>query len=234
MTDEQLQEYQKILKVEMKILKKTGNFENKPNFTTEVGNPIILTYGGNLIYNRYKTLHKLGQAINNVNSNGVKMQLQIATQTPITNKLKQLLHDGKNSVLLGKLTAVELKQQYAKSDIVLHVESFDLKQRLLTRLSFSTKIIDLFSTAKCILAICWGKSSPYKYLKKEDAALLVDSTNAIEERLNTILNNKELLLEYAEKSWECGKRNHNATEVAGNLKQDFLKYANSQFSNSIN
>jgi glycosyltransferase involved in cell wall biosynthesis len=231
MTDEQLQEYQEILKVKMKILKKTGNFESKPIFITEVKKPIILTYGGNLIYNRYKTLHKLVQAINNVNSNGVQMQLQIATQTPITKKLKQLLHDGKNSVLLGKLTDIELKEQYAKSDIVLHVESFDLKQRLLTRLSFSTKIIDLFSTAKCILAICCNKSSPYKYFKKEDAALLVDSISAIEERLNEILENKELLLEYSEKSWECGKRNHNVTEVAGNLKQDFLKYANSQFRN---
>jgi hypothetical protein len=231
MTDEQLAEYQEILKVEMKILKKTGNFEKKPNFITNVGNPIILTYGGNLIYNRYKTLHKLALAINDINSNGVKMQLQIATQTPITNKLKQLLHDDENSILLGKLTAAELKRQYEKSDIVLHVESFDLKQRLLTRLSFSTKIIDLFSTAKCILAICWNKSSPYKYLMKENAALLVDSTDTIKDQLNTILNNKELIIKFGKKSWECGKRNHNATEIANNLKHDFLKYANPQFSN---
>jgi hypothetical protein len=94
----------------------------------------------------------------------IRFQLEIYTQTAVTKEMKNLLHDSKQVFLLGKVSMEELDLIYDKSDILLHVESFDLKQKLITRLSFSTKIIDLVHSGRTILAICWSESSPFKYL----------------------------------------------------------------------
>lgn len=226
MTQEQLEEYQPVLKVPMKVLKKTGNFEGSPPLKTDCGNPLIITYGGNLIYNRYKTLHKLAQAIKEINQNGIKIQLHIYTQTPITEKLKLLLDDGQNSLLLGKVSMEQLNVKYSGSDLVLHVESFELKQRLLTRLSFSTKIIDLMHTGRGILAICSKESSPYKYLKSEDAAICVADVSEIKKTLQHLLEFPEQINEYAIKAWECGVRNHDVKIVTKDLHADFKSMIN--------
>ncbi|MBQ0909638.1 hypothetical protein KBJ98_13060 [Flavobacterium sp. F-328] len=226
MTQEQLEEYQPVLKVPMKVLKKTGNFEGVPPLKIDCGNPLILMYGGNLIYNRYKTLHKLAHAIKEINQNGIKIQLHIYTQTPITEKLKLLLDDGQNSLLLGKVSMKELTIKYAEADLVLHVESFELKQRLLTRLSFSTKIIDLMHTGRGILAICSKESSPYKYLKSQDAAICVADVSDIKKTLLDLLAFPKQINEYASKAWDCGKRNHNEKNIIKDLQADFKSMIN--------
>lgn len=224
MTDEQKNEYENVLKVPMKVLKKSGNFNELPIFKSEVSDPILITYGGNLIYNRYKTLAILASNIKEINKDGIKFKLNIYTQTPITKKLKSLLDDGANTNLKGKVSMQELNLQYQNSDIVLHVESFDLKQKLNTRISFSTKIIDLMYSARCILAICWSESSPYKYLEKEDAAICISDLSGIKEVLLDLYNNKQKISQYSKKAWDCGVRNHNAKDVIKGLKEDFKMF----------
>ncbi|MBA5794035.1 glycosyltransferase [Flavobacterium sp. xlx-214] len=222
MTQEQLDEYQPVLNVPMKVLKKAGAFNEMPKYKKDVRQkPIILFYGGNLIYNRYKTLSKLAKTIRKLNTECFNFQLLIGTQTPITKKLNKLLNDGKNSIILGRLNSDQMQDYYQLSDIVLHVESFDVKQKLLTRLSFSTKIIDLLNTGRCVMAICWSKSSPYKYLKKEDAAICIDNILNIEQELNQILKNPNVMQEYANKAWDCGVRNHKKDIVIEELRKDF-------------
>ena len=220
MTQEQLNEYQPVLQVPMKLLKKTGDFTSKPNFKDFNEKPIVLFYGGNLIYNRYKTLAKLAEVIQKLNEETMHFQLLIASQTPITEHINKLLNDGKNSILLGKLNSVQMQEYYQLADIVLHVESFDLKQRLLTRLSFSTKIIDLLHTGRCVMAICWRESSPYKYLKSEHAAICVDDFCTLEEELKNLIKNPKIMHHYANQAWNCGERNHNKEKVIADFRKD--------------
>lgn len=223
MTQEQLDEYQPMLKVPMKILKKAANFENTPYIPEKSNNPLKVVYGGNLTCNRYKTLNKIVKALREINEKSVIAQLYIYTQTPITYKLKNLLHDGKNSFLMGKVSMNVLNKKYSEADVTLHVESFELKQRLLTKLSFSTKIIDLLHSARCIVAICWDKSSPYIYLESQDAAICISNPADIKTKLLQLIDHPDIMKEYAQKAWRCGKRNHNAKEVFIDLKKDFDK-----------
>ncbi len=226
MTQEQLEEYQPVLKVPMKVLKKTGDFRFQPLYVRKKDAPLVISYGGNLIYNRYKTLAKLAEAIRKINKDKIYIILNIYTQTPITEKLKALVHDGKNTFLKGKVTMSALENEYANSDIVLHVESFDLKQRLLTRLSFSTKIIDLLHSGRCIMAICWKESSPYKYLKSEDAAICIDDVSEIKKELLHLLEFPEQINKYAQKAWSCGRDNHQKTIVNSNFRNDLESLIN--------
>jgi hypothetical protein len=70
------------------------------------------------------------------------------------------------------------------------------------------------------MAICWDKSSPYKYLQSEDAALLVSNTNDIEMELKKIIANPSILKQFADKAWQCGVRNHSRKNVITDFKTD--------------
>lgn len=222
MTDEQKEEYERILGIPIKVFKKGGHFTKKP-LEKQISKPIKIIYGGGLIFGRYTTLHKIKEVITRFNADyGKQYELYIYTQTSITDKYRQLLHDGKNSYLMGKVGQDELNKAYSEAEIALHVESFELAARLDTRISFSTKIIDLFKSNCCIMAVCWEKSSPYIYLKKEDAAICVGDTKELYGILEKIMNNPEIISEYAKKGWDCGERNHKIEILTEAFRQDFL------------
>lgn len=221
MTDEQKECYERILNVPMKILRKGYNFNNTVPLK-KITKPIKIVYGGNIFYGRYKTLHKLKKIITDFNTqNGHTYELYIYTQTVITKKYRQLLHDNENTFLMGKISISELEKEYESAGIALHVESFDLSMRLDTRMSFSTKLVDLMHSNCCIMAICWEHSSPFIYLKKENAAICVNNLNDVYSQLKMIKDNPQVLIEYAKKAWDCGRRNHDIYRINEMIKHDF-------------
>lgn len=220
MTDEQMEEYTQELKCNMKILKKYGEFSER-NVKHEVNTPIRLIYAGGIYCGRWKTLAKIVECLRKINHKKVQMVLDIYTGNKLTDKQMSLLHDGRNAYVHKSISTKELKQKYKESDIALHVESFSLKYKLLTRLSFSTKIIDCLESGCAVMAICWKQHSGYTYLKKEDAAICIDSTEKIEGVLQHIVDNPEQILLYSKKAFLCGKRNHQKEIIQKYLKKDF-------------
>lgn len=221
MTDEQLKEYTEILHVPMKILRKGGDFSNYIEAIQEKA-PYTIIYGGNLLYGRISTVKSLVSAVKQINQErGKTFEIKIFTPTDLSNEDMSVLNDGENSFMFGRVTQKQLNEAYSQSSIALHVDSFETRQRLATRLSFSTKIIDLMHTGCCVMAICWKESSPYKYLKKEDAAICIDSVENIKEVLVDIIHHPEQLHEYARKAWACGARNHDIVKIQQDLKEDF-------------
>lgn len=225
MTDEQKEEYESILNVPMKVLKKAKPFEIA-NFQIELNKPVRLIYGGNLSANRSQTLGAIRKALISINKNRKVAEMVIYTQSHISSRLYRLLHDGDNSFLMGKVTMEELTDQYSKSDILLHVESFNRKQRLQTRLSFSTKLIDLMHACRCIVAVCWEESSPFRFLNGNDLAYCISSENDIESALRNLLERPSLIYEYAHRAWDFGALYHNTRVVEIELRKDFTKLMN--------
>lgn len=217
MTEEQKYEYEKALGCKMKILRKSGDFTKVPE-KKSVNKPIRMIYAGGIYVGRWKTLAKIAEAIRDVNKDGVKIVLDIYTGNTLTEKQKLLLHDGTNTIIHKSISLDELKQRYAESDIALHVESFELKYKLLSRISFSTKIIDCLSSGCATMAICWNQHSGYIYLKKHDIAICVDSVDKIPHAIDSVINNPEHVIDYARKAREFGLRHHQRE----NIKKEFM------------
>ncbi len=59
--------------------------------------------------------------------------MNIYTADDVTNIQNKCLNDGSNSIIHGRVSPKFLPKIYEKSDIVLHIESFDIKNRLLTQ-----------------------------------------------------------------------------------------------------
>ena len=217
MTEEQKYEYEKALGCKMKILRKSGDFTKVPE-KKSVNKPIRMIYAGGIYVGRWKTLAKIAEAIRDVNKDGVKIVLDIYTGNTLTEKQKLQLHDGTNTIIHKSISLDELKQRYAESDIALHVESFELKYKLLSRISFSTKIIDCLSSGCATMAICWNQHSGYIYLKKHDIAICVDSVDKIPNAIDSVINNPEHIIDYAHKAREFGLKHHQRE----NIKKEFM------------
>ncbi|MDD5457682.1 MAG: glycosyltransferase family 1 protein [Candidatus Margulisbacteria bacterium] len=224
LSSEQLQEYKNNFNIDAGILKKCADF-NGVQIKKSVNSPIKIIYAGKLYCQRWRTLVEINRALKKINKDGTKMTLDIYTKDRITARQKKMLDDNKNSFLMGAVPEEELRKVYQNADIALHVEALDLQNRLTTRLSFSTKIIDCLASGCAVMVISWARHSGYAYLKKEDAAICIDNYEKIGTVLGSIIKNPEILLEYAKKAWECGKRNHQIDIIQKNLYKDLTNLA---------
>lgn len=220
MTDEQKEQCEKDFGTTMKILRKSGEFDDRRK-KTKVGSPIRLVYGGSVSYNRHKTLQALAKAIAKVNAEGVKMTLDVYTGNKLPEKDVALLNDGVNVRFHEPVSPVELQKVYDASDIALHVEGFDRKNRHVVRMSFSTKIVDCLDSGCAVMAICDEKQAGGAYLKRNGCSICVNSIKDIDSTLQAILDNPDMLIEYQHKAFEVGRKNHSKEGTANGFYQDF-------------
>lgn len=221
-SSEQAQDYNQKYRVPASTLYKCGDFPDKLEYKA-VGKPIKLVYAGRLYCNRWKTLAVIGKALHIINKDEVRMLLDIYTQEALTKEQKIALCPENYVYVKGSVTSEQLKEIYRDADIALHVESMDKKNRLATRVSFSTKIIDLMASTCAILAVCWNRHCGYQYLRDKGAAFCVDDYNQIVPILEGIVENPSLIQQYATKAFECGKQNHNREQIQTQIIEMFNK-----------
>lgn len=222
MTDEQKQECEDAFSANMKILRKgvkEHDYKEK-----KINKPIKIIYAGGIYCGRWKTLAAVAKAIKKINTSDKQMELHIYTGNSLTKHQDNLLNDGQNSFVHGLISFDELKKKYNESDIALHVESFDIKNRLLTRLSFSTKIVDCLESTCAVMAIAWKNHSGLTYLKKEDAAVCIDSKKEIYNVLKNLCEQKDIIDEYRYKAYICGQKNHSKETISKQLNNDFNEF----------
>lgn len=220
LSEEQRRDYEKRFGVKTKILQKCGDL-SKTYEERKVNDPIKIVYAGKLYCNRWKVLAEIASVLKEINSDGQKIVLQIYTKDAITKKQKILLDDAKNSCIMGAVSQEELTEVYRSADIALHVESRDLKYRLATRLSFSTKIIDCIASGCAVMAVCWDQHSGYTYLERNDAALCASTKDKLTDILTRIANDPSIIKTYARKAYDCGVNNHTRERVQKDLFDDF-------------
>lgn len=217
---EQAQDYTNEYGVPTSTLYKCGDFSNE-FVKKSVGSPIRLVYAGRLYCNRWKTLAEIGKALHEINKHGERMVLDIYTQEALTNEQRKALSPENSVYMKGSVNPQQLKEVYRNADIALHVESMDKKNRLATRVSFSTKIIDLMASSCAILAVCWNRHCGYQYLRDNDAAFCVDNYSDILPMLQRIVDNPSLVQNYAQKAYECGRKNHTREKIQKQIRVKF-------------
>lgn len=219
-SQEQSSDYVREFGVPSDTLYKCGDFAD--TFVPKmVGTPIRIVYAGRLYCNRWKTLEEIGKALRIINAAGIKVVLDVYTTEELTEKQKKVLVEDNYIYMKGSVPAEELINVYKNSDIALHVESLDRKYRQDTKVSFSTKIIDLMNSSCAIMAICWNQHTGYQYLHDNDAAVCIDSYDGILPTIQKIVDNPEIIKEYGEKAYNCGIKNHNREKIQKQILDKF-------------
>jgi hypothetical protein len=222
----QKNDYDKCFQKNCKILYKGANFDKQVSqIKNKVNLPIQFLFSGNIIAGRYKTLGEIGIALDKINSNGVKAILTIYTNSVLTNDMIKVL-SCKSIQLKEPVSYTEILKIQANSDVLVHVESFNKKERLLVRQSFSTKIVDYLYTSKCIFAVGTTETASINYLLKNNAAIIATDSNEIEQKLLEIINNTDKIDEFGKLAYDCGMRNHQIKQIQNNLYNDFLTITN--------
>lgn len=222
-TKTQQDEYNAIFGDKCKILFKGGDFDNYSHKKNSLSNPIKLVYTGNLGGGRWRTLAKIADALQVINKDGLKAQLEIYSQTPLLSSAKKRLEIEDTSFFKGGIPAAQVKYVQRDADILIHVESFRLSERYSARLSFSTKIVDYLEAGRCILAVGWERTGGIMYLKENDAAIVITNNQDIYSKVNKLINDKELILKYGNKGFDCGKKNHQFENIRMALYTDLIK-----------
>lgn len=219
-SETQKREYTEIFGDKFKILTKCSDFtdENKPIFK-EPDNVLKMVYAGNISVGRYEILEKLAKAVENINKDGKKYELDIYTLTDLDDVQKQNLNT-ESVHLLPPVNYEKLREIQAEADILIHAEAFHERECLAVHQSFSTKIVDYLVTNRCIVAIGSDYCASIQYFIDNECGAVAKSIDEIETRLRELNENRDLLKQYADKAWESGKQNHNKTDMQKMLVAD--------------
>lgn len=175
--------------------------------------PIRIVYSGSLIIGRDKSIAILVECLKEINKNGIKVVLDIYSGTVLSAKQMNRLNIPGISTVRGHLPQTKVFEEQEKADLLLFVEDLNNRKDNVARLSFSTKITDYLSRNRAILAIAPKDIAPTKYLIEQDAAFVCSNKTEIMASLMKIVENPEILGEYASKARSCGECNHSKSKI---------------------
>lgn len=221
----QKKDYDRCFGVNNKILTKFSDFSQPPLLKDNYVFPLELVYTGNIGLNRWKSLAIIADALREINKDGVLAQLKIYTNNEITKHVRQALEVSESVKIMGKQPPEDMERIQTEADILVHVESIDIKNRLLVRQSFSTKIVDYLKRGRAILAFGPMDVASVKHLFDNNCAIVADSKEEVVRKLNEVINKPSILNQYALRSYECGVKNHNRKDMLNMLYGDIKRVA---------
>lgn len=219
-SDIQKEEYERCFTTNCKVLTKSADFDAVPEYKDGYSHPLQLVYTGNIGNNRWKSLKMIADVLDNINTDGIRMQLRIYTATPLTGKMEKALNRGESSCVIGSVPAKEVQEIQRNADMLIHVEALDLKNRLAVRHSFSTKIVDYLKMARPILAVGPRDVASIDHLIRNDCAVVADNERELAQKLRSVLNDPAELNMLVENAYACGQKYHNKQDLQTMLQQD--------------
>lgn len=211
----QKEDYEKAFGREFILLRKKGNFNGEPRLKKTYDMPLRLVYTGNVSVGRWETLSLIARSLDKMGEEERHGKLHIYSGTPLTKKMKRAF-DTPSLVFHGSVPAEKIDSIQADADILVHVESFSIKNKLMVRQSFSTKIVDYLGKGRCILAAGPDDVASIKYFTENGAAFVVKDRESISNGIVKLVSmTDEELNGFAKKAWEVGRDLHglNAKDI---------------------
>lgn len=220
-TEKQKAEYEKALHVECRVFRKSMDFSDSTRQRHELHTPFRFVYTGNLGSGRWKVLAEIGEALDRVCQG--QAELLLYSQTPLDHAMERAFAKAPAIRFMGGVGAVECSRIQEDADVLVLVESRKLKDRLATRLSLSTKVVDYLHTGNCILSYGPREQAGQEYLRENRAAITASDKDELEEQLRML--SAERIREYGDAAWALGKKNHDKKVVKEQFYRDLLEGA---------
>lgn len=135
--------------------------------------------------------------------------------------MQQEINDGSTARVHKAVSMAELMDIYHKSDVALHAEAFDITNRHVVRMSFSTKIVDCMDSGCAVMAICDKKQAGGSYLRRNECAICIHDLKQIESVLRNIVDYPNQLIKMQNKAFEVGRKYHLQENITRDLINDF-------------
>ncbi|MBP3041869.1 hypothetical protein J9303_20845, partial [Bacillaceae bacterium Marseille-Q3522] len=193
-TDMMQREYSKYFNKDCKLLFKGYEFVGEPQIKTKMSNPVKMVFMGNIGAGRWKSLAKIVNDLTEINKESQRAELLIYTLSPKTDAMIKVLEVPGTSKIMDVVSNEEVMPTLRSADILVHVEPKKMKERLFYRLSFSTKLVDYFYTARCILGI-GGLTASIDYLQQHDSGIVELDMSRLKDTLRNLLKSENKIKE---------------------------------------
>lgn len=226
-SDIQKTEYENIFRKECKILTKSADFSGEAPDLPPRHDPVVFSFTGNIGGGRWKSLALLAAAVEKLNTETkYRAKLNIYTASPVSKAMERALNRSNASELLGRITPQQVQTVQKESDVLVHVEGLDLKNRLAVHQSLSTKLVDYFRNGRCIFAIGTQDMASISHLTKNDVAVVATSKEDVYRQLLALMEDESLAAKKVCNAWNCGKAYHNKANAVKMLQEDFQRLKN--------
>lgn len=200
-----------VFNVESTIITKPSNVKavfHKSVYTK----PYKILYAGNLGIGRDLSLRKVIKALRILNRDSTYFILDIYTNT----KLRKRYIKKYESDFCHFHSAIEqskILMKYKDYDLLLFLEAIAGPNKKISRLSFSTKIVDYLSSARCIFAVGARNNAPIEYFIEKKCAFVSSSTREIINNFKVIISDNTIMNLYAKNAYNCALNNHNPQKI---------------------
>ena len=167
---------------------------------------IQISYFGNLGLKRYESIIEIADIL--MNYENVKINIYGSA----TDEIIDLLSAHPKINYCGIIPYEDVTIKMKKSDILLHVESFDEKIAFDIQSGFSTKIADSLSAGVPLFVYGPKNNDAVSFLIEHNCASVATSKRDMEEKLFNLIHSYELRLLYAKKGIEIARIFFNAEE----------------------
>lgn len=177
-----------------------------PSIEPIVNNDGPIMYIGNINPNRYSSLIDVSLTLSKIDKN---LKLHIYSGD-MTTTVRKKLSKYPNIDIKDPVSKAEVPNLMKEARLLIHVESFKKKDKVLIENAFSTKIPD--SLASGVPFILYGPNycGFVEYFNKNNTPIkYVDSIDSLEKVLDKSLNNKEYIKELTKSELLMAVNNHN-------------------------
>lgn len=181
--------------------------ESVPTKRHNHNNPPKIIYAGGLGYKRYEPLSEIAEALYTIN-NSYKLTVYGMAQTE---KAKEILNNTNGLDYKGVVSYSEVLEKINSSDLLVLAESTSPIISRLTAYGFSTKITDYLCSGIPIFGYGPDINVGLSYLKKQNAAMVVNSLSDLTEGLLKVLEDLDFRKQIVDNAIRLAEKNHNAS-----------------------
>ena len=167
------------------------------------GDSMTITYFGNLGVGRADSILQTADILRGINQN---LHIDVYGNANAADEDRLRAHP--NISYHGFVSQAALQKIIERSDILLHVESFDPEIVPRLRYAFSTKIAQCLCAGRPLLCYAPEGSASVEYLKDTNGALVAVNLPELKRKLEQLVLSGELRKEYAARASQIGKENH--------------------------
>jgi hypothetical protein len=186
----------------------TQDKNTRNNYAKE---PPIISYLGNISLGRAQCILEIGRALDHINEE-YKTDYSLNLYAKCDNVLQKEMRKIRSIRHNGFIPGEQVKDVIAKSDILIHVESFLQENIEEVRFSMSTKIADSLASGKCLLAYGPSDVASIQYLINKKCAYVVSEQDQLKEKLFSLLANPGWIREYASRAIKVALMYHDSSK----------------------
>ena len=178
------------------------------------GDSMTITYFGNLGVGRADSILQTADILRGINQN---LHIDVYGNANAADEDRLRAHP--NISYHGFVSQAALQKIIERSDILLHVESFDPEIVPRLRYAFSTKIAQCLCAGRPLLCYAPEGSASVEYLKDTNGALVAVNLPELKRKLEQLVLSGELRKEYAARASQIGKENHRCENTSAAVRE---------------